>query len=161
MLRYIKEDMRMYSRNPSFLQFVKLLTISPGFCAVLTIRFQRLLFEHNYLALAYLVRHMALRNFGIDVQPGVKIGMGLKIDHPVGIVIGPTVIIGDRVTLMGNVNLGMKNPNDLPGPRNPIIGNDVTIGASASILGLVEIKAGTLVKAHSLVFEKPDDTQPR
>ncbi len=144
----------MYSRKPSFFELIKLIVISPGFSAVILMRFQRQLFENNLLIFAYLVRHLLLRNFGIDVQPGVKIGMGLKIDHPVGIVIGPSVVLGNRVTLMGGVNLGMKNPNDLPAPRNPIIGNDVIIGANSSIFGLIEIKEGTLIRAHSLIFEQ-------
>ena len=154
MKKAISEDIRMYGRDPSLLNFTKLLVISPGFSAVILMRIQRLFFECKMLFPAYLMRHVLLRNFGIDVQPGVSIGLGLKIDHPVGIVIGPAVILGDRVTIMGGVSLGMKNPNDFPGPRNPIIGNDVTIGANSSIFGLVKIESSTMVKSHSLIFEK-------
>lgn len=157
MIAEISEDIRMYSRKPNFIEFIKLVVISPGFCAVLMMRIQSFLFRNRMLLLAYIIRHVLIRSFGIDVQPGVSLGKGLKIDHPVGIVLGPSVILGDRVTLMGGVSLGMKNTRDLPGPRNPRIGNDVVIGANSSIFGQVTIADGTFVKAHSLIFERKSE----
>jgi len=45
---------------------------------------------------------------GIDIHPGPQIQGSLFIDHGTGVVIGETVIIGQRVRLNQAVTLGAK-----------------------------------------------------
>ncbi|MCC6623395.1 MAG: serine acetyltransferase [Deltaproteobacteria bacterium] len=89
---------------------------------------------------------------GIDIHPGARIGESFFIDHGTGVVIGETAVIGDRVRLYQGVTLGAKSfPLDEHGnpvkgiPRHPIVEDDVTIYAGATILGRVTIGRGSSI----------------
>jgi len=89
---------------------------------------------------------------GIDIHPGARIGESLFIDHGTGVVVGETSIIGDRVRIYQGVTLGAKSfPFDDDGnpikgiDRHPVIEDDVTIYAGATILGRVTIGRGAVI----------------
>ncbi len=89
---------------------------------------------------------------GIDIHPGASIGKSFFMDHGTGIVIGETSIIGENVRLYQGVTLGAKSfpvdehGNPLKGmPRHPIVEDDVTIYAGATILGRVTIGRGAVI----------------
>jgi serine O-acetyltransferase len=89
---------------------------------------------------------------GIDIHPGAQIGKRFFIDHGTGVVIGETCVIGDRVRLYQGVTLGAKSfPLDQDGhpikgvPRHPIIEDDVTVYAGATILGRITVGKGSVV----------------
>jgi serine O-acetyltransferase len=88
---------------------------------------------------------------GIDIHPGAKIGESFFIDHGTGVVIGQTAVIGNRVRIYQAVTLGARSfPTDAEGnllnePRHPIIEDDVTIYAGATILGRVIIGRGAVI----------------
>jgi serine O-acetyltransferase len=96
------------------------------------------------------IRFHLLRNYGLDVGTNVKIGGGLRIEHPVGIVIGRSVEIGTHCTIMQGVTIGLKNisDNDIECPK---IGDSVFIGPNVSVLGKIIVGSNTYIKAHSLV----------
>lgn len=86
---------------------------------------------------------------GIDIHPGAQIGKYCFIDHGTGTVIGETSIIGENVRIYQGVTLGAKsfpldeNGNPVKGiPRHPIVEDEVTIYAGATILGRVTIGKG-------------------
>ena len=68
------------------------------------------------------------------------------IDHGMGVVIGETTEIGDNVTLYHDVTLGGRKLYDENGKklekRHPTIGNNVTIGSGAQILGPIKLGDG-------------------
>lgn len=79
---------------------------------------------------------------GIDIHPSATIGTDFCIDHGMGVVIGETTSIGNRVTLYQGVILGFRAlPRDArhwpqsPWKRHPTIEDDVTIFANALIAG--------------------------
>ena len=78
---------------------------------------------------------------GIDIDPGAHIGESFCIDHGVGVVIGETADIGNRVRIYQGVTLGaLSLPTDavdqLRGKKqHPTIEDDVIIYAGATILG--------------------------
>lgn len=59
------------------------------------------------------------------------------IDHGMGVVIGETTIIGDNVTIFHSVTLGGTGKEK--GKRHPTIGDNVTIGAGATLLGSISV----------------------
>jgi serine O-acetyltransferase len=92
---------------------------------------------------------------GIEIHPAASIGMGLFIDHGMGVVIGETTIIGDNVTLYQGVTLGGTGKEK--GKRHPNIGDNVVIGAGAKILGNITIGDNSYVGANAVVLR---DVEP-
>jgi serine O-acetyltransferase len=94
---------------------------------------------------------------GIEIHPGAKVGRRFFIDHGTGVVIGETAEIGDNVMLYHQVTLGAtgwwKHRGDGRVKRHPTIGDNVTIGVGASILGPITVGHDSKIGAMSLVLE--------
>ncbi|MEZ0052457.1 serine O-acetyltransferase [Mycobacterium sp. MAA66] len=86
---------------------------------------------------------------GIEIHPGATIGRRFFIDHGMGVVIGETTEIGDDVMLYHGVTLGGRSLNQ--GKRHPTLGNRVTIGAGAKVLGPVKIGDDSAIGANAVV----------
>lgn len=86
---------------------------------------------------------------GIEIHPAARIGRRLFIDHGMGVVIGETAEVGDDVVLYHGVTLGGRS--NTRGKRHPTLGDGVTVGANATILGAVTIGAGSSVGANAVV----------
>jgi len=99
--------------------------------------------------LASFLHSQANQKFQIDIHPGARLGDGLFIDHGTGIVIGETVVVGQNVSILHHVTLGGSGRRNVD--RHPKVGNNVLIGAGASILGPIEIGDSVIVGAGSMV----------
>ena len=99
------------------------------------------------LAIAYLSRGVT----GIEIHPGAHIGEDFFIDHGSGVVIGETTEIGDCVTLYQGVTLG--GTGFQRGKRHPTVGDNVTIGSGAKLLGPISVGHGARVGANTVVVE--------
>jgi serine O-acetyltransferase len=88
---------------------------------------------------------------GVEIHPAAEIGADFFIDHGSGVVIGETAEIGDRVTLYQGVTLG--GTGFARGKRHPTVGDDVTIGSGAKLLGPVTVGSGAKVGANTVVIE--------
>lgn len=88
---------------------------------------------------------------GIEIHPGATIGKRFFIDHGMGVVIGETTIIGDDVLIYQGVTLGGTG-KDL-GKRHPTVGNFVTVGAGAKVLGNIKIGDYSSIGAGSVVID--------
>jgi len=86
---------------------------------------------------------------GIEIHPGATIGRRFFIDHGMGVVIGETAEIGDDVMLYHGVTLGGRSM--AKEKRHPTIGNRVTIGAGAKVLGPITIGDDSAVGANAVV----------
>lgn len=86
---------------------------------------------------------------GIEIHPGASIGRRFFIDHGMGVVIGETTEIGDDVMLYHGVTLGGRSLEH--GKRHPTVGNRVTVGAGAKVLGPVVIGDDSAVGANAVV----------
>lgn len=104
---------------------------------------------------------------GIEIHPGARIGRRFFVDHGCGVVIGETAVIGDDVTLFHQVTLGSTGwwndrSRGLDARRHPRVGNGVTVGANATILGPVTIGDNAVVGAQALVLhDVPSNAQAR
>jgi serine O-acetyltransferase len=97
--------------------------------------------------IAYLSRAVT----GVEIHPAAKIGDAFFIDHGSGVVVGETAEIGDRVTLYQGVTLG--GTGFQRGKRHPTVGDDVTLGAGAKLLGPIAVGDGAKVGANTVVVE--------
>jgi serine O-acetyltransferase len=108
-----------------------------------------------------IIGEMAHSDTGIDIHPGAHIGERFFIDHGTGTVIGETCIIGKNVRLYQGVTLGAKSfPKEDTGSRlvkglarHPIVEDDVTIYAGATILGRVTIGQGAVIGGNVWVTQ--------
>jgi serine O-acetyltransferase len=86
------------------------------------------------------------------IDPLAKIGGGLKLPHPTGIVIG-SAIIGRNANIHQNVTIGVRRQYaDDADEIYPVIGNNVTIYAGAVIVGNIKIGNGTTIGANAVVL---------
>ena len=86
---------------------------------------------------------------GIEIHPGATIGRRFFIDHGMGVVIGETAEIGDDVMLYHGVTLGGRSLEQ--GKRHPTLGDRVTVGAGAKVLGPVHIGDDSAIGANAVV----------
>ncbi|MCX6394517.1 MAG: serine O-acetyltransferase [Solirubrobacterales bacterium] len=87
---------------------------------------------------------------GVEIHPAAEIGEGLFIDHGMGVVIGETSSIGSNVTIYQGVTLG--GTGFAGGKRHPTVGDDVTIGSGAKLLGPIEVGDRAKIGANSVVI---------
>jgi serine O-acetyltransferase len=99
------------------------------------------------LAIAYTTRAVT----GVEIHPAATIGEEFFIDHGSGVVIGETAEIGDCVTLYQGVTLG--GTGFQRGKRHPTLGDNVTVGSGAKLLGPIEVGHGAKVGANTVVVE--------
>ena len=134
---------------------------SSGFHAILCYRFNHFLWQKNLKLIARILSQMTRFLTGIEIHPAASIGEGFFIDHGMGVVIGETSVIGDRVTLYQNVTLGGVNLFDkkgkTSGKRHPSIGDDVVIGAGAQVLGPIHIGNNVKIGANAVVVKDVKD----
>jgi serine O-acetyltransferase len=98
-------------------------------------------------AIAYVTRAVT----GVEIHPAAVIGREFFIDHGAGVVIGETAVIGDRVTLYQGVTLG--GTGFQRGKRHPTLGDNVTVGSGAKLLGPIDVGDGAKVGANTVVVE--------
>ena len=139
--------------DPSCRHPIEALYAYPGVFAITRHRIAHIFYELDVPLLPRLLAEDAHRRTGIDINAGAQIGREFFIDHGTGVVIGETAVVGDRVTLYQGVTLGAKSfPVDTSTgrlvkglPRHPIVEDDVTIYASATVLGRITVGRGSII----------------
>jgi serine O-acetyltransferase len=81
-----------------------------------------------------------------------EIGPGFLIGHVCGLVIADSTVIGRHCDVRQNVTLGGNyNKTDAEGRFFPILGNNVSLGAGAVVIGPVKVGDNSIVGANSVV----------
>ena len=109
--------------------------------------------ENNNIINALLKKMAVLRHAfwsvitGADIPINTKIGGGLLIPHPNGIVIHADAVIGVNCLIFQQATIGSKD-DSLP----PSIGGHVDIGAGAKLIGNISIGNGAKIGANAVVL---------
>ncbi len=150
--RVFEDAAAAWRGDPSCHHPVEALYAFPGLFAITRHRIAHILYGLEVPLLPRLIAEDAHRRTGIDIHPGATIGREFFIDHGTGVVIGETAIVGDRVRLYQGVTLGAKSfPVDAAGrlvkglARHPIVEDDVTIYAAATVLGRITVGRGSVI----------------
>jgi serine O-acetyltransferase len=155
-------DMARYrpDSNPSWLKvFARCLT-TPGLIASLIIRAQQCLFRAGKVRPASILRTVGTVLLGADFGPGMQIGTGLMIAHPVGVNIGYGLKIGNNVSFAAGVTAAARyyDATEETVQEFATICDGATIGAHAVLVGGVRIGTNAVVGANSVVLsDVPDD----
>ena len=143
MFKAMREDIRgVKERDPAARFWLEIVLCYPGFHAIILHRAAHWLWRRNLKLLGRTISQLGRFLTGIEI-PGAAIGSGF-IDHGMGVVIGETAIIGERVTLYHDVTLGGVAPSIDPDSqrnqkRHPTLEDDVIVGSGAQILGPVTV----------------------
>jgi serine O-acetyltransferase len=152
MFTTIREDLNnAIVRDPAARNKFEVFLTYPGVHAIWNYRISHFLWSHGFKLIARMLSNRARRRTGIEIHPAAIIGRRFFIDHGIGVVIGETTQIGDDVMLYHNVTLGARR--FATGKRHPTVGNRVTIGAGAKILGPINIADDVRIPYNKVVLE--------
>ena len=139
----------MLQRDPAARNAFEVVLTTPGLHAVWNHRQAHFLWSIGLKTISRMWAYAGRSVTGVEIHPAAKIGRRLVIDHGMGVVVGETAIIGDDVLIYHGVTLGSKTGEH--GKRHPTLGNNVVVGAQATILGNITIGNGASVGAASVV----------
>ncbi len=152
-IKTLNEEITLvFERDPAARSKWQVLFLYPGVKAVLSYRLAHRLHCQGHYFLADWISKRARRKTGIEIHPAAQIGKGLFIDHGMGVVIGETTIIGENCTLYQGVTLGGTGKDK--GKRHPSIGNNVTIGSGAKVLGPFTVGDNSKIAANAVVLNE-------
>ncbi len=153
MLAAIRRDIQAArQRDPAAPTVLEVIFCYPGVHAVWGHRVSHWLWLHNARLVARALAELTRVLTGVDIHPGAVLGAGLFIDHATGVVIGETAEVGDDVMMYHGVTLG--GTGVVTGKRHPTVGDRVTIGAGAKILGPIKIADDSRIGANSVVVKE-------
>jgi serine O-acetyltransferase len=102
---------------------------------------------HGLLRKAAVLRHRFWSVVtGADIPLGSRIGGGLLLPHPNGVVIHPSAEIGPNCLIFQQVTIGMN------GGGLPRIGGHVDFGAGAKVLGAITVGDHACIGANAVVL---------
>lgn len=85
---------------------------------------------------------------GVDIPLATRVGPGLWLPHPNGVVVHEDAVIGSHCIVRQQVTIGIGG--SMPGA--PTLGDRVIVGAGAKILGGVTVGAGAEIGANAVVI---------
>ena len=131
--------------------YLQVLVIYPSVHALVMHRFAHKLHNKSHKFMARLISQISRFFTGIEIHPGATIGEEILIDHGMGVVIGETAEVGDRVTIYQGVTLGGTGKDT--GKRHPTLGSDIVVGSGAKVLGPINIGDNCKIGANSVVLD--------
>ena len=148
----MRRDVRAaMDRDPAARSALEVIICYPGVHALCGHRISHWLWHHRARLPARALAEVTRMLTGVDIHPAARLAPGVFIDHATGVVIGETAQVGAEVTLYQGVTLGGTSLE--AGKRHPTIGDRVTIGAGAKVLGPVTIGAGSQIGANAVVVK--------
>ena len=131
-----------YDGDPAAHSYAEVKMAFPGVLAIASHRIAHELYALNVPSIPRVMSEWTHSKTGCDIHPGAKIGKSFFVDHPTGVVIGETAVIGHNVKLYQGVTIGAKSfPLDEQGRpikhirRHPTVEDNVVIYSNATILG--------------------------
>lgn len=147
----LRDDIRAIFTNDPAARTLAEVLLYQGLHAIILHRLAHTLWERGVPFVPRLISQVSRFLTGIEIHPGARIGRSFCIDHGMGVVIGETTEVGDRVTLYQGVTLGGTGKQG--GKRHPTIEDDVVIGVGASVLGAITIGAGSRIGGGAVVVK--------
>jgi serine O-acetyltransferase len=122
-----------------------------GFQGLAAYRASNILWNDDRHTMALYIQNRSSEVFGVDIHPAATIDSPVMIDHATGVVIGETTKIKKNVSIFQGVTLGGNSFTQED--RHPKIEEGVSIYASSTILGNVNVGSNSIIAAGSLVLD--------
>lgn len=123
---------------------------------------EKMVYRRNIRA----VREIMLLVAGLEVQAGTKIGKDLQLQHRgMGVIIHPSTVIGDRVTLYHQVTIGRKDahiPEEETEMESIVIGDDAILFPGSKVLGgpgVTTVGARTILAANAVLTQSTGEDE--
>ena len=139
------------ARDPAARGPLDVILSYPGFQAITAHRFIHVLHGARIPLLPRWLSNVNRFFTGIEIHPAAQIAPGLFIDHGMGVVIGETAVVGRNCTIYQGVTLGGTSLSH--GKRHPTLGDNVTIGVNAAVLGAISVGDNAKVGGGSVVVK--------
>ena len=152
-VKSIKDDFKRLSYKPTIISFIKNILLN-GNHSLSFLFWLRLSGSNNKNIIRSIARrkhHKLSIKLGLHIDYRTKIGNGLFIGHPVGIVINPTAEIGVNCNLSQFTTIGSNEG------KAAVIGDNVYIGPSVCIVENVNIGNNVTIGAGSVVTKDIPD----
>ena len=135
----------------TFFKLIQKYLTSLPFKAVCLFRLSHYFWKHNNKLFAFILHHHLYFRLHADISPQANIAPGLRMPHPVGIVIGDSVEIGSNAYILQGATLGGDCGKRIDGHTQPILGDNCFVGTNAVILGPIILGDRVIVGAGSVV----------
>ncbi len=142
-------------RDPAARSKAEVALMYPGVHAVWAHRVAHTLWHEGAYVPARALSQVTRFWTNIEIHPAAELGPRLFIDHGAGVVIGETAVVGSDVTLYHGVTLGGTSLTH--GKRHPTIGDRVTVGAGAKVLGNLTVGADSRIGANAVLVRSVED----
>ena len=148
----VTDTQAAYEGDPAATSAGETVFCYPSMWTMIHHRIAHELYKNKVPLIPRIISEMAHSRTGIDIHPGAEIGEYFFIDHGTGVVIGETCIIGKHCRLYQGVTLGaLSFPKNADGTlvkgnlRHPILEDNVTVYAGATILGRITVGEGAVI----------------
>ena len=148
----VTDTQAAYEGDPAATSAGETVFCYPSMWTMIHHRIAHELYKNKVPLIPRIISEMAHSRTRIDIHPGAQIGEYFFIDHGTGVVIGETCIIGKHCRLYQGVTLGaLSFPKNADGTlvkgnlRHPILEDNVTVYAGATILGRITVGEGAVI----------------
>jgi serine O-acetyltransferase len=139
-------------RGPrGIVQGLMYIVLKPGLQATGLYRLARWFGRRRVPAVPELLCLLAYYLTGCEISARAEIGVGLVIQHAQGIVVHGDAVLGRHVKLLSGVVIGERPGQQRQGA--PTIGDHVTIGTGAKLLGAIDVGDWSAIGANAVVLD--------
>ncbi|MGD9419208.1 MAG: serine O-acetyltransferase [Verrucomicrobiota bacterium JB025] len=140
----IERNLRDYAPCTGLRRIMLCLTLN-SIHAVTLIRLQQWCASHGLPTI--ILAKLLFWFFKIEISATATIGPGLRLPHPMGIIIAPNATVGPDCDLYADVRLVLAHGN----PQGPTLESGVFMGDGAKAVGAVTIGANSVIGVSSVV----------
>lgn len=151
-IKSIVLDFRVHG-GITYTKAVSVYLLNPGFRLLLNYRIGNYLANSKLPYLRFLSKYYAYKQVtkrGCQISYKSVIGDKVKFMHPIGIVIGDAVIVGNNVNIWQQVTIGSHGRKGMP-LNYPTIEEGVRIFAGAKVFGNIKVGRDATIGANSVV----------
>ncbi len=156
LLMSLEQDYQRYSHGSrgNIYRYLYKAMADAGFRAVVLYRLGYWFYKKGHCFLAGLSQRIMHHTCHCWISCAAEIGPGFLIAHVGGLVIGAGTRIGANCDVRHNVTLGGNyHKTDAEGRTSPWLGDCVSIGTGAVIIGPVRVGSNAIIGANSVVTQ--------